>query len=108
MPEGFIYLFLYFLKDSRHALCGHIRDLNVCQAWTGVTVEAGGTFHADCQLTGAEERSAGCGALPGGGVGIPHGKTVHVQVGRDSTGLDCNQVTANAWQGKKQSNPGLK
>lgn len=25
------------------------------------------------QLTGAEEGGAGCGALPGGGVGIPHG-----------------------------------
>lgn len=54
-----------------------------------------GTFHGACVLTGAEERGAGCGALPGGGVGIPHGKAVHVQIGRDSTGLNRNQVTSN-------------
>lgn len=50
---------------------------------------------APCQLTGAEKGSAGCGALPGVGVGIPHGQTIHVQIGGDSTGLNCNQVTSN-------------
>lgn len=47
------------------------------------------------QLTGAEEGGAGCGALPGGGVGIPHGQTVHVQIGGDPTGLNRNQVTTH-------------
>ena len=47
------------------------------------------------QLTGAEEGGAGCGALPGGGVGVPHGNAIDVQIGGDSTGLNSNQVTSN-------------
>lgn len=47
------------------------------------------------QLTGAEEGGAGCGTLPGGGVGVPHGDTIDVQIGGDSTGLNSNQVTSN-------------
>lgn len=42
------------------------------------------------ELTGAEEGGAGCGTLPGGGVGIPHGQTVHVQIGGDTAGLNSN------------------
>lgn len=53
---------------------------------------------SDHQPTGAEEGGAGCGALPGGGAGVPHGDTVDVQVGGDSTGLNSHQVASNTWK----------
>lgn len=46
-------------------------------------------------LTGVQEGGAGCGALPRGGVGIPHGQTIHVQIGGDSTGLHRDKVTSH-------------
>lgn len=50
------------------------------------------------QPTGAEEGGAGRGALPGGGAGVPHGDTIDVQVGGDSTGLNSHQVPSNTWK----------
>lgn len=46
------------------------KDLFFRNRTSGKKVEYSTTTH---QLTGAEEGGAGCGALPGSGVGIPHG-----------------------------------
>lgn len=67
-------------------------------SWEKAWRESGEHSTSLSGLTGAKKGGAGGWALPGSRVGIPHGQTIHVEVGGDPTGLDCHQVSSHTWK----------